>query len=115
MTHNLICIVCPKGCPLQAEQKGEELVVTGNTCKRGEDYAKSELLHPTRTLTTILRVKNRENTFVSVKTKNPIPKEKLQEAVTLLRSHALLAPLAVGDVAVEDLFGSPVIITKEVK
>ncbi len=115
MTRNLICIVCPKGCSLKAEQQGDHLLISGNACKRGEHYAKSELLRPTRTLTTILRVKNRENTFVSVKTKKPIPKENLQEAVGILRSHVMTAPLAVGDVVMEDLFGSPVMITKEVE
>ena len=33
----LVCIVCPKGCRMTVENG----VVTGNTCKKGEAFAKS--------------------------------------------------------------------------
>lgn len=35
------CIGCPMGCALQVEiENGCIISVTGNTCKRGEEYAK---------------------------------------------------------------------------
>ena len=38
---NLICIGCPMGCPLIVTMEaGEVISVTGNTCKRGDVYAK---------------------------------------------------------------------------
>ena len=56
----LICICCPVGCRLTADITGENVSVSGNRCKRGADYAVNELLHPMRTLTTTVRVKEAE-------------------------------------------------------
>lgn len=33
-----ICIMCPMGCPLDINKVDGKIVVTGNTCKRGEIY-----------------------------------------------------------------------------
>ena len=46
----LTCISCPLGCPLKVEtdNEGKVLSVTGNTCKRGEDYGRKEVTAPTR-------------------------------------------------------------------
>ena len=46
---NLICIGCPMGCPLTVKMEhGEVVSVTGNTCKRGDIYARKEVTNPTR-------------------------------------------------------------------
>ena len=48
----LICIGCPLGCELCAVlERGEVISVTGNTCKRGDAYARKELVSPERTVT----------------------------------------------------------------
>jgi len=50
-TINLTCIGCPMGCPLTVTmENGEVKDVTGNTCKRGDDYARKEVTNPTRVL-----------------------------------------------------------------
>ncbi len=42
--RNLTCIGCPLGCALRVEmENGEVLSVSGNTCKRGDDYARKEV------------------------------------------------------------------------
>ena len=51
----LICIVCPKGCHLQVDEQNDYQVF-GNSCPRGAEYGKNELLHPTRVLTSIVKV-----------------------------------------------------------
>ena len=39
-SRNLTCIGCPMGCLMTVEmENGEVVSVTGNTCKRGDDYA----------------------------------------------------------------------------
>ena len=53
--RKLVCIVCPRGCTMQVEKDGEEIKVSGNSCKRGEQFAKSELTNPTRTICTTVR------------------------------------------------------------
>ena len=47
--RKLTCIGCPMGCPLTVVMNGKEVVgVTGNTCKRGDVYARKEVTNPTR-------------------------------------------------------------------
>ena len=89
--------------------------VAGNSCPKGAQYAQSELLYPVRTLTAAVRVANRTDTMVSVKTETPIPKDKMMEAMKILRSTAVQAPASVGDVLLTDVFGSRIIITKAVQ
>ena len=57
-TKELICIGCPLGCGLRVElnEKGEAVSVSGNTCKRGEEYGKREVTAPVRTVTSIVKV-----------------------------------------------------------
>ena len=114
MKKNLICIVCPRGCSLTANIQGENVSVVGQSCPRGAEYAASECLHPVRNVTIVLRVANRENEMVSVKTERPIPKEKMMETVKMLRALTVNAPLAVGDVVCESVFGSRVLVTRAV-
>ena len=46
--RNLTCISCPMGCALTATLEGGEVIsVTGNTCKRGDIYARKEVTNPT--------------------------------------------------------------------
>ena len=48
----LICINCPLGCMLTVGMEGESVgSVSGNTCKRGETYARKEMTDPTRIVT----------------------------------------------------------------
>lgn len=47
--RNLTCIGCPMGCALLVEMNGKEIIsVTGNTCKKGAEYAVKEVTDPTR-------------------------------------------------------------------
>ena len=75
-TRELICIGCPLGCPLTVRLDGEQLEISGNTCKRGEDYARKEVQNPTRIVTSTVRVTGGDVEMVSVKTKDDLPKGK---------------------------------------
>ena len=76
----LTCIGCPMGCTLNVEIEAEQVKrVTGNTCKRGEIYAKKEVTNPTRIVTTTVRIKGGK--VVPVKTKEDIPKGKIIDCV----------------------------------
>ena len=115
MKKNMICIICPRGCAMTAEVNGEAVTVTGNTCPKGEEYAINECLHPMRTVTAAIRVANRENTMVSVKTDAPVPKDKMMDVMAALHKVAVEAPAAIGDVVISDIFGANVIVTKNVE
>ena len=114
MKRQLTCIICPRGCALTADIYGETVTVTGHTCPKGEEYAINECTNPVRTVTACVRVSNRENTMVSVKTENPVPKGNMMDVITMLHKVSVEAPAKIGDVVIEDTFGSRVIVTKDI-
>ena len=81
---------------------------------QGCEYAVNECLHPVRTVTATLRVANRCDTMVSVKTETPVLKGKMFAVMRQLRNKTVDAPLRIGDVVFPDICGSRVIVTKEV-
>ena len=116
-TVNLICIGCPLGCPLTVEMESNEVKsVSGNTCPRGDAYAKKELTNPTRIVTSTVRVSGGKLAMVSVKTQSDIPKDKIFDCVKALKDVEVPAPVKIGDVIVENIAGTGVnvIATKNV-
>ena len=78
--RELICIGCPLGCMITVEmENGEVVSLKGNTCKRGDAYARKEVTNPTRIVTSSVCVENGEIPMVSVKTKSDIPKGKIYQ------------------------------------
>lgn len=117
-TKNLICINCPMGCALTVEMEGQEVVsVSGNTCKRGDTYARKEVTNPTRIVTSTVRVAGGEADMVSVKTKEDIPKGKIAECIKALKDVQVQAPVHIGDVLVTDIAGTGVdiVATKNIE
>ena len=105
-TKDLICITCPMGCALTVElEDGKVCSVTGNSCKRGISYAEAEAVHPTRMLTTTVRVTGGICPLASVKTASPIPKELLMRSMEALNHISLPAPVHRGQVVCHDLLG----------
>ena len=108
-TVNLICIGCPLGCPLTVEMEGSEVkAVSGNTCPRGDAYARKEMTNPTRIVTSTVRVAGGRLAMVSVKTASDIPKGKIFDCVKALKDVEVKAPVKIGDVIVENVAGTGV-------
>ncbi|MBR4711839.1 MAG: DUF1667 domain-containing protein [Clostridia bacterium] len=118
MTERVItCINCPMGCRMTVAQDADGAVVsvTGNTCKRGDTYARQEVTAPVRMVTAVVRVAGSE-TPVSVKTREPIPKKEIPACMAALRGLSLRAPIRAGDVVLADVCGTgvDVIATRDV-
>lgn len=113
MKKSFVCIICPRGCLLTID---DEMNVTGNTCPRGEAYARSEVTNPTRIITSSVRVNNREDTLVSIKTSAPVPKGRMLEVMEEINKVSVSAPTHIGDVVIKNVLGLDVdiIITKNV-
>lgn len=113
----LTCISCPRGCRMNVEKKGDEVVVTGNECKRGETYAVAELTCPMRTITSSIFIDGGDYPLVSVKTKDPVPKAKIKAVLDQIRTLRVTAPTNVGDVIVPDVAGTgvDVVATRKVR
>lgn len=101
----LICINCPRGCHLEAEQRGEEISVKGNACPRGYTYAYNEMTNPLRTLTTTLAIASRRCRRLPVISSAPLPKARIMDAMRELKDVSVKAPVAMGDVIVRDILG----------
>ena len=114
MTRKMICIVCPRGCALTVENGQGGVTVTGNACPKGKAYGEVELVAPKRTVTTVVKVANRTDTMVSVKTASPVPKEKMAAVVAYCRTLTVNAPVYVGDVISYGVFGADIVVTKEI-
>ncbi len=111
MKRELTCIVCPVGCSLVAETENGKIVsVSGNTCPRGKKYAEDECTNPMRTLTTTVKCSNGQ--VVSVKTDKAIPKDKIFECMKIINNTITDLPVSVGDVIIENVFGSNVVATE---
>ena len=110
-TREMICINCPIGCSLTVTQADDGMItVTGNTCKHGETYGITEMTAPKRVVTSIVKVDNREDAFVSVKSAAPITKSKMFEAMDIIRAATISAPVKIGDIVIKDILGETDII-----
>ena len=107
MKRNLICIGCPMGCDLTVEvEDGKAVSVSGNNCAVGKRYAETEISAPTRMVTTTARVE--DGTLVPVKTKSPVPKDKIFEVVAAIKEATVYPPVLMGEVILEDAAGTGV-------
>lgn len=116
-TRDLTCIGCPLGCSIVVTmENGEVTSVTGNTCPRGDAYARKEVTNPTRIVTSTVRVNGGSLPMVSCKTKEDIPKEKIFAVTEALKSVTLEAPVHIGDIVLKDVAGTgvDVVATKNV-
>lgn len=115
--RELTCIGCPLGCQVRVEMDaGEVKNISGNTCPKGESYARREVTAPTRTVTTTIRVTGGVTAMASVKTKEEIPKDKIFDCIKALKNVTVEAPVHIQDVILDDVAGTGVaiIVTKEV-
>lgn len=107
--RELTCIGCPLGCGITVTLDGGKIVdVTGNTCEKGDIYARKEVTNPTRIVTTTVRVSGGQAPMINVKTKSDIPKSKIFECVAALKGVTVPAPVKIGDVILEDAAGTGV-------
>ena len=73
MKRELICIGCPMGCQLTAEvENGAVTSVTGNTCPRGDAYARRECVAPVRTVTGTVAIEGAALPVLPVRTSGEI-------------------------------------------
>ena len=105
MVKDIICVACPMGCQISVElnDDGEILSVTGNTCKRGDAYARTE-----RSLTTTVKVSGGVHPVVPVKSAKAVPKDKIKDCVKEIAKLEIKAPVKIGDVVCANILGTGV-------
>ena len=116
MKRELTCIICPKGCNIKVEiEEGKVKSIEGNTCKRGYDYALSEVTNPVRTITSTMKLENGK--MVPVKTDKPIPKELIFKCMEEINKATLKRPVKIGDILIENILntGSNIVATNNME
>lgn len=108
MQKNIICVACPMGCGLTVElaDNGDILSVSGNTCKRGDAYARTECTNPVRSLATTVKVNGGFYNVVPCKSAGALPKDKIMECMEVINKAHADAPVALGDILVENILGT---------
>ncbi len=82
-----------------------EVRVSGNKCKKGEAYGKSEAVEPMRILTSTVRTKGLAVQMVPVRTDKPVPRSRLTEAMKIIRSIRIEKPVKAGEIILERFLG----------
>lgn len=114
---NLTCIRCPIGCQITVTlADGQVTAVEGNSCPRGAEYARNEVTHPMRTVTSTVRIQNGVLPVVSVKTQTDVPKDRIFQVMDEINAVTAVAPVQIGDILKKDLAGTGValVATKNV-
>lgn len=111
--RDLICIVCPRGCRLHIDDK---MVVTGNYCKRGETYARNELIKPMRMVTSTVKIDSMIIDRLPVCTEKPIPKEQIFAVMQEINKVNVKAPIKIHDIVISNVLnlGVNIIATRTI-
>lgn len=116
--RELICINCPMGCQLQASlEDGKVVSVTGNTCPRGEEYARNEVVHPVRIITSSIPVSDGDLSMVSCRTDRAVDKDRIFYVMRAMKSLRVQAPVCIGQVLAENIAdsGAKLVVTREIR
>lgn len=109
MKKDIICTVCPMGCVITVEgDNGIIDSIEGYTCPRGKNYAENEFVSPVRILTSTAKISGAKTPLVAVRSKSPVPKDKLFDCMAEIRKLCLEAPVSRGDVLIENVCGTGV-------
>ena len=110
---SVTCTLCPKGCQVRIEAadgpEGQEWTVTGNSCPRGEEFARQELIDPQRILTTTVRVPRAGSAggmLLPVRSDRPVPLAEMQKLVRRICDAQVSVPeegIQRGGTLMEDL------------
>lgn len=115
---NLICILCPNGCEINATLDEDGIIrsIEGSSCQKGTVYVQQEIYNPRRNIATSVKVIGGELPLLSVRLTKAIPKEKILEVMAEIKKVVLQAPVSLGDVIIPNVLelGADVIATKDV-
>ena len=102
--REIICATCPMGCHVTVTMEdGKILDVKGNTCPRGDAYARQEVTDPRRVITTTIGLT--DGKVLPVKSDNAVSKNRIPEFMQKIHHVAVKPPVQIGDVLIPDIDG----------
>lgn len=99
------CPRCARGCSLDVLIVDELVTVSGNACPQGGEYGRQEAIMPMRPLVTSVRATGGLRPRLQVIGTGDIPLARLLEAMNALDALTVAAPVATGQIVVQDLLG----------
>jgi CxxC motif-containing protein len=104
--REITCIVCPNGCRITAELKDGQYVFSGNKCVKGEEFARTELTAPKRSVCTTVRTVFRGMPALPVRTNGDVPKGMIPDIIRTLGCVVVSEEIHVGETVVHDILGT---------
>lgn len=101
----LICILCPNGCSLSVVDNQSAITVTGQKCKRGQEFAIAETTNPTRTLCTTVKTNFPDMPVLPVRSSTAIPKERIFDVMVEINQVLVTEALSCGMPVIIDVLG----------
>lgn len=116
VAKQLTCVQCPLGCALEVclDEADAVVHVSGQSCRRGTEFARQEAVSPVRVLTLTVPVPGALEPL-SVKTTAPIPRDLIPAAAEAIRRLSPQLPIAAETVLATNICdsGADVVATKE--
>lgn len=97
------CIVCPNGCRLTVDENNN---ISGNTCKKGAEFAYQEMTDPKRNISSTCRTVFSSSPVVPVKTNKEISKNLIFDVMKEINKTVIDKKLKIGDVVIQNVLGS---------
>ncbi len=102
--REIICTTCPMGCHVTVTMEDSKILsVKGNTCARGDVYARQEVTDPRRVITTTIGLT--DGGVLPVKSDNAVSKNRIPEFMHKIHDTAIKPPVQIGDVLIPDIDG----------
>lgn len=84
---------------------GDKTAVTGNTCKRGKDFAVREMTDPRRTVCTTVRTSFSYAPVLPVRVSAPIPKNRIFDLMREINKITVSEKIGRNDIVVKNILG----------
>lgn len=97
------CQVCPVGCTLHVNDKDGKLIIEGNNCSRGLEYASSIYKSSPQILFGRCLLSNSSMGRLAVKTSHAIPENLKIRVMEEIRNTSVQAPITKGQVIIKNI------------
>ena len=102
----ITCITCPIGCRITVEVIDGEYRFSGNQCKRGAEFAETELVSPKRSLATTVRTVFPGVPVLPVRTSGEVPKGMITDIIRELSRFVVTEKIGIGEIVTANILGT---------
>lgn len=103
--NTIVCITCPRGCTMNITKSGNDWTVTGNACRKGREFAISEMTDPRRTVCSTVKTSFKSAPVLPCRVSADIPKDRIFDVMQEINKVVVTKELNRGDVIIKDVLG----------